>query len=204
MATDIDAWAQAGLIYELSESVAWMRLNRPQRRNAMDHYPGGEGPDGMGLRDALLEAIRQATEDKTVKVAVITGKGSVFSAGADLKSEALEIPAERRRSPTVARDDGLLYGWYRLLESIWRSETPFIAAVNGRFTRPTGRHVSAGRTSSASTRLVATDPGGVRAELLPSLGRAQLGYVKPNNRASTVPRAVQFDYGAALVGASIP
>jgi 2-(1,2-epoxy-1,2-dihydrophenyl)acetyl-CoA isomerase len=31
----------------------------------------------------------------------------------------------------VARDDGLLFGWYRLLESIWRSETPFIAAVNG-------------------------------------------------------------------------
>jgi 2-(1,2-epoxy-1,2-dihydrophenyl)acetyl-CoA isomerase len=31
----------------------------------------------------------------------------------------------------VARDDGLLYGWYRLLESMWRSETPFIAAVNG-------------------------------------------------------------------------
>ena len=73
MATDIDAWAQAGLIYELSESVAWLRLNRPQRRNAMDHYPGGEGPNGMGLRDALLEAIRDATEDKTVKVAVITG-----------------------------------------------------------------------------------------------------------------------------------
>jgi 2-(1,2-epoxy-1,2-dihydrophenyl)acetyl-CoA isomerase len=131
MATDMDAWAEAGLIYELSESVAWLRLNRPQRRNALDHYPGGEGPNGMGLRDALLEAIREATEDKTVKVAVITGSGSVFSAGADLKSEALEIPPEHRRSATVARDDGLLYGWYRLLESIWRSETPFIAAVNG-------------------------------------------------------------------------
>jgi 2-(1,2-epoxy-1,2-dihydrophenyl)acetyl-CoA isomerase len=131
MITNMDAWAQAGLIYELSESVAWLRLNRPQRRNALDHYPGGEGPDGMGLRDALLEAIREASEDKAVKVAVITGNGSVFSAGADLKSEALEIPPEHRRSPTVARDDGLLYGWYRLLESIWRSETPFIAAVNG-------------------------------------------------------------------------
>ncbi len=131
MVTNMDAWAQAGLIYELSESVAWLRLNRPQRRNALDHYPGGEGPDGMGLRDALLEAIREASEDKAVKVAVITGKGSVFSAGADLKSEALEIPPEHRRSPTVARDDGLLYGWYRLLESIWRSETPFVAAVNG-------------------------------------------------------------------------
>ena len=131
MATDMDAWAQAGLIYELSDGVAWLRLNRPQQRNAIDHYPGGRGPDGMGLRDALLEAIRDVTEDKAVKVAVITGTGSVFSAGADLKAEALEIPPERRRSPTVARDDGLLYGWYRLVESIWRSETPFIAAVNG-------------------------------------------------------------------------
>ncbi len=131
MVTDRNAWAKAGLIYEVSEGVASLRLNRPQRRNAMDHYPGGQGPNGMGLRDALLEAIRDATEDKAVKVAVITGNGSVFSAGADLKTEALEIPPERRRPPTVPRDDGLLYGWYRLLESIWRSETPFIAAVNG-------------------------------------------------------------------------
>ncbi|MGO8861479.1 MAG: enoyl-CoA hydratase/isomerase family protein [Acidimicrobiales bacterium] len=131
MATDMDAWAQAGLIYELSDGVAWLRLNRPEQRNAIDHYPGGRGPNGMGLRDALLEAIRDVTEDKAVKVAVITGTGSAFSAGADLKAEALEIPPERRRSPTVARDDGLLYGWYRLVESIWRSETPFIAAVNG-------------------------------------------------------------------------
>ena len=111
--------------------VAWLRLNRPERRNAMDHYPGGHGPNGMGLRDALLEAIRNASEDKAVKVAVITGNGSVFSAGADLKAEPIEIEPARRRAPTVARDDGLLYGWYRLLESIWRSETPFIAAVNG-------------------------------------------------------------------------
>ncbi len=131
MATDVEAWAQAGLIYELSGSVAWLRMNRPQRRNALDHYPSGEGRDGMGLRDALLEAIRDATEDRAVKVAVITSNGSVFSAGADLKTEGLEIPPERRRPPTVARDDGLLYGWYRLLESIWRSETLFIAAVNG-------------------------------------------------------------------------
>jgi 2-(1,2-epoxy-1,2-dihydrophenyl)acetyl-CoA isomerase len=131
MATDMDAWATAGLLYERSDGVAWLRLNRPERRNAMDHYPAGRGPNGMGLRDALLEAIREATEDKAVRAAVITGTGSVFSAGADLKSEALEIPTGRRRTPTVARDDGILYGWYRLMESIWRSETPFIAAVNG-------------------------------------------------------------------------
>ena len=133
MRTDAEAWAQAGLIYEVREGVAWLRLNRPDRRNAMDHYPGGDGPDGMGLRDALLFAIRDASEDPAVKAAVITGNGSAFCAGADLRQRggALEIPPERRRAATVPRDDGVLYGWYRLCEAIWRSETTFIAAVNG-------------------------------------------------------------------------
>jgi 2-(1,2-epoxy-1,2-dihydrophenyl)acetyl-CoA isomerase len=132
MPADIAAWEKAGLVYEIRDHVAWLRLNRPHRRNAMDHYPGGEGPGGMGLRDALLEAIREATEDNQVKVAVVTGTGSVFSAGADLRQEGIiQIPEERRRSTTFSRDDGMLYGWYRLFEAIWRSETPFIAAVNG-------------------------------------------------------------------------
>lgn len=133
MGADVDAWAQAGLLYETQDQVAWLRMNRPDRRNAMDHYPGGNGPDGMGLRDALLAAIRDVSENKAVKACVITGNGTVFSAGADLRQPggALEIPVDRRRGPTVARDDAVLYGWYRLFEAIWRSETPFIAAVNG-------------------------------------------------------------------------
>lgn len=132
MSADIAAWDKAGLVYEVRDRVAWLRLNRPHRRNAMDHYPGGEGPGGMGLRDALLEAIREATEDNQVKVAVLIGNGAAFSAGADLRQEGIiQIPEERRRSTTFSRDDGMLYGWYRLFEAIWRSETPFIAAVNG-------------------------------------------------------------------------
>jgi 2-(1,2-epoxy-1,2-dihydrophenyl)acetyl-CoA isomerase len=130
---DVAAWEQAGLLYEIVDEVAWLRMNRPDRANAMDHYPGGNGPNGMGLRDALLEAIKDATEDREVKVGVITGNGKTFSGGADLRQPggALEIPEERRRAATVGRDDGILYGWYRLFEAIWRSETPFIAAVNG-------------------------------------------------------------------------
>ena len=130
---DPEGWANAGLLYEVTDGAAWLRMNRPERANAIDHYPTGGGPDGMGLRDALLAAIHDASEDPGVKVAVITGMGSTFSAGADLRQAggALEIPPDRRRSVTVARDDGVLYGWYRLFESIWRSETPFIAAVNG-------------------------------------------------------------------------
>ncbi|MCU4184440.1 enoyl-CoA hydratase/isomerase family protein [Acidiferrimicrobium sp. IK] len=133
MTTNIDAWDKAGLRYEVADGVAWLRLNRPDRRNAMDHYPGGHGPDGMGLRDALLAAIHDASEDKGVKAAVITGVGTTFCAGADLRQPGgfFEIPADRIRTATAGRDDGILYGWYRLFEAIWRSDTPFIAAVNG-------------------------------------------------------------------------
>lgn len=133
MERDVEAWAQAGLEHVVEDGVAWLRLNRPEKRNAMDHYPGGQGPGGMGLRDALLDAVKDASEDKAVKVGVIIGNGTAFSAGADLRQPGgpLEVPEDRRRATTSARDDGILYGWYRLFESIWRSETPFIAAVNG-------------------------------------------------------------------------
>jgi hypothetical protein len=61
---DRKGWANAGLLDEIAESVAWLRMNRPDRANAMDHYPTGGGPEGTGLRDALLAAIHDASEDK--------------------------------------------------------------------------------------------------------------------------------------------
>jgi 2-(1,2-epoxy-1,2-dihydrophenyl)acetyl-CoA isomerase len=134
MTANVQAWDQAGLVYEVEDSVAWLRMNRPEKRNAMDHYPAGAGPDGMGLRDALLEAIHEASEDSAVKAAVITGNGASFSSGADIRQEGgpFEIPPDRRRvGGNVGRDDGILYGWFRLMDAIWKSETPFIAAVNG-------------------------------------------------------------------------
>jgi 2-(1,2-epoxy-1,2-dihydrophenyl)acetyl-CoA isomerase len=127
-------WDAAGLQYVVEDGIAWLRMNRPHKRNAMDHYPGGNGPNGMGLRDALLEAIHEVSEDSRIKVAVITGNGTAFSSGADLTQNGslIEIPPEHRRNaPYMIRDDGILYGWARLMEAIWRSETPFIAAVNG-------------------------------------------------------------------------
>lgn len=123
--TDIGSWHERGLGYDVDDAgVAWLTLNRPEKRNAIDRP----------LRDALLEAIHEATEDPAVRVAVVTGAGTVFSSGADLTQPGspVEIPEPRRRSDhNMAREDGLLYGWYRLAEAIWRSETPFIAAVNG-------------------------------------------------------------------------
>ena len=120
----IDEWGVAGLEYQVDGGVVWLRLNRPHKRNAIDRP----------LRSALLGAILDVSEDIEVKVAVITGNGPVFSSGADLTQEGgpTQVPPHRRRpAPNTARDDNILYGWYRLMDAIWHSETPFIAAVNG-------------------------------------------------------------------------
>jgi 2-(1,2-epoxy-1,2-dihydrophenyl)acetyl-CoA isomerase len=124
MTADVRVWMQAGLQYEVGDGVAWLRLDRPAKRNAIDRP----------LRTALLAAFHEVGEDPGVRVAVITGNGTAFSSGADLTQSggAIEIPPERRRDgPNMARDDGLLYGWSRLMERIWRSEKTFIAGVNG-------------------------------------------------------------------------
>lgn len=126
MTGDPEAWAAAGLAYSLDEDgVAWLRLNRPDKRNAIDRP----------LRTALLAAIHEVSENPAARAAVITGTGVAFSSGADLTQEGgpLELPPERRREDQaiMVRDDGLLYGWSRLMEAIWRSEKTFVAGVNG-------------------------------------------------------------------------
>ncbi|MGE0881774.1 MAG: enoyl-CoA hydratase/isomerase family protein [Acidimicrobiia bacterium] len=125
-ADKIEAWDNAGLQYSFENAVAWLRLNRPQKRNAIDRP----------LRTALLEAIHDVSEDPDVRAAVITGNGVAFSSGADLTQEGgpIELPPDRRmgeHTPNDTRNDGILYGWYRLMERIWRSEKIFITGVNG-------------------------------------------------------------------------
>jgi E-phenylitaconyl-CoA hydratase len=66
------------LLFELTDHVAIITLNRPDVRNAMNRE----------LRGNLLEALQRVCEDSDIRVAVITGAGRTFSAGADLKERA--------------------------------------------------------------------------------------------------------------------
>src|SRR5262245_43518970 len=61
--------------YAVSDGVAWIRLNRPDRMNAVN----GE------LRRALVEAVRRVDGDDAVRVVVVTGEGRGFCAGADVR-----------------------------------------------------------------------------------------------------------------------
>ena len=62
------------LTYEVANRVAYLTLNRPEKRNAFN----------SDLVEALFEALQKAEVDETVKIIVLKAKGPVFSAGADL------------------------------------------------------------------------------------------------------------------------
>lgn len=66
------------LLFTLTDHVAVITLNRPAVRNALNRE----------LRDALMEALHRVREDSDIRVAVLTGAGRTFCAGADLKERA--------------------------------------------------------------------------------------------------------------------
>src|SRR5246500_5443650 len=67
-------WAAAGIDFAVKDSVAWVTLNRPKLRNAVDH----------AMRNALLAAIEEIRDDPDIRVAVVTGAGTAFCFGADI------------------------------------------------------------------------------------------------------------------------
>jgi E-phenylitaconyl-CoA hydratase len=99
--------------YALSDGIAVITINRPERLNAMDgeHY------------SALSEAWTKVRDDPKVRVAIVTGAGErAFTVGADLKS-FVSAPPGLSEMWLTQRDLLLNRG----LE-VWK---PVIAAVNG-------------------------------------------------------------------------
>jgi 2-(1,2-epoxy-1,2-dihydrophenyl)acetyl-CoA isomerase len=119
-----DGYSEAGLDFKVADDVAWLTLNRPHLRNAVDHP----------LRNALIAAVAEVRDDPGVRAAVITGAGKAFCSGADLtQADHVEILAARRRGApgNIAREDGRRHGWWRLIRDLRENEKPFVAAVNG-------------------------------------------------------------------------
>jgi trans-feruloyl-CoA hydratase/vanillin synthase len=60
---------------ELENGIAWVRLNRPEKRNAMS----------VGLAEEMNQVLEALEVDDRCGVLVLTGVGEAFSAGMDLK-----------------------------------------------------------------------------------------------------------------------
>ncbi|MBI5969070.1 MAG: enoyl-CoA hydratase/isomerase family protein [Deltaproteobacteria bacterium] len=101
------------LIYEKSDQVAYVTLNRPQALNVYNTQ----------MRDDLYEVLNAIKDDPEVRVAILKGAGEkAFCAGADL-IEFLTAP-----SPVVARRVRFGRNVWSLLFSI---PQPLIAVVHG-------------------------------------------------------------------------
>ena len=96
--------------YDVDGRVATITLNRPEQRNAIDPATAA----------AMDDAMQRFEADPEVWVAVLTGEGTVFSAGADLKALAAGRGAE------LVTERGGFAGFVR-----YPRTKPVIAAVVG-------------------------------------------------------------------------
>jgi 2-(1,2-epoxy-1,2-dihydrophenyl)acetyl-CoA isomerase len=105
------------LEYTVSEHIATVTLNRPDKLNALN----------ATLRDEIHAACERIREDDDVRVAIFTGKGRGFSAGADLtgpRPEGAETPSQNERLDN--------FGWVgRLASDVYQLGKPTIAVMNG-------------------------------------------------------------------------
>src|SRR5688572_1064094 len=79
------------VLYEKRGAVAWVTLNRPDVKNAID----------IETDQRLREIWADFRDDPELRVAVITGSGDAFTAGADLRTHA---PEWQTVGPMVGRE----------------------------------------------------------------------------------------------------
>jgi enoyl-CoA hydratase len=109
-----DAAAERELLYEVSDGVARITLNRPDQRNALN----------AALLGRLVEAVRSARDDDAVRAVVLTGAGEkVFCAGADLGGFAADAALVEKH---FASD--LFLEFFRLMPRLGK---PSLCAANG-------------------------------------------------------------------------
>lgn len=103
------------LLCQVKGGVAWITLDRPDQRNALD----------IPTLKNLHAVLDEFNADPSVRVVVLTGSGRSFCSGADLAEWA---EAEARGALES-------YGWtetaHALMSRLYSLEKPTIAAING-------------------------------------------------------------------------
>jgi enoyl-CoA hydratase/carnithine racemase len=103
--------------YEKRNRIAYVTLNRPEAKNAIN-------PE---THQQLWEIWQDFRDDDSLDVAILTGTGDAFCAGADLKSYMTRWPGASPEQVRANVADGL----GGLTRGLHRIPKPTIAAVNG-------------------------------------------------------------------------
>jgi enoyl-CoA hydratase/carnithine racemase len=121
------------IIYEVSENILTITLNRPEKLNAFTGQ----------MMTEMINAFDRADADDNVRAIIVTGAGRGFCAGADLSAGANTFDPEQREDRPERRrarhadgsvdygDESVRDGGGLLTLRIFDSLKPVIAAVNG-------------------------------------------------------------------------
>jgi enoyl-CoA hydratase/carnithine racemase len=111
--------AEEGVVlYEKRDRIAYLTINRPEARNAVS-------PE---VHRAMIAAWADFAEDDSVDVAILTGAGDAFCAGADLKEYIPPIVADQKPDDLRQIAELGLNGFTRGMHRIYK---PIIGAING-------------------------------------------------------------------------
>jgi 2-(1,2-epoxy-1,2-dihydrophenyl)acetyl-CoA isomerase len=105
------------LLFDVSENIATITLNRPEARNAFS----------QDMRRSLAVALERVREDAgtEIKALIITGAGGAFCAGGDVKG------MRDRQQATVVESRRTMKLGHQVLKALCNLELPVIAAVDG-------------------------------------------------------------------------
>ena len=109
------------VLFSVEGEIAIITLNRPESRNPLD----------VDTQDALIAAVNRLEAEPGVRVGILTGAGSAFSSGGNVRrmgQAAAAGPTER--TPAQARAY-YRHGIQRIPRAMEAVEVPIIAAVNG-------------------------------------------------------------------------
>jgi enoyl-CoA hydratase/carnithine racemase len=105
------------IIYEVTDRILTITLNRPEKLNAFTDL----------MREELIEAFDRADADDDIRAVIITGAGRGFCAGFDLSIGGEAFDKEDGKATLEEhRDSGGL-----LTLRIFESKKPVIGAING-------------------------------------------------------------------------
>lgn len=107
------------LRYEQDGAIVTLTMNQPSVRNALT---------GNSAVPEFLDACARITADTSVRAVIITGYGTVFSSGGNIKDMPRQIGAAM--TPAIIREE-YRQGIQRLPLALYKLDVPTIAAVNG-------------------------------------------------------------------------
>src|SRR6195952_235692 len=108
------------VLYQQDGQIVTITLNDPAMRNPISERE---------TVDAIVAAIERLNQDGTARVAILTGAGTAFSSGGDLRAmqKAFEVRAEKPSLTTQYYK----FGIQRIPLAFEKLDVPTIAAVNG-------------------------------------------------------------------------